>query len=361
MSFINTRRAAAALSAALLGACGDATAPTIDQIDAAGAVTASAPVIAVMEQPALASFTSITDVPGVPTSASAAAVAAVSRLTKAAAERQWDGTGALLARSASRAADVIPPDARGKTYVYNETLQAYEAAATAEAGTPATGIRVILYAWDALSGVPSLPLTRVGHVDFTDQSTPGQDRLAVALTRASDGLVLMSYAITHTLPGSTESFSIVGEATNGALEVDFSLTGTAGPNTANVTFELEAPAIGFEVYVGATVDGLAEQVSVETRLGYNGHTLSFELTAQANGAQGVIKFDGYRYATLTMTVVETPGSISQTVTFQKANGRPLTAEELERIETVFERALDFDRFWTALLWPVGALAESTAM
>jgi len=358
MSLVKARRVAAVLGAAVVGACGDSTAPTIDHIDAAAATAAAAPVVAVMDQQALTSFSSIGSVSGLPASASAAAVGAITRLTKAAADKRWDGLAPSLARSAARSADVIPIDARGKMYVYNETSRAYEAAATPEAGTPASGIRVILYAWDALSDRPSSPLTRVGHVDLIDESNAAQDRLNVILVRADGNVTLMDYDITHSVSTSSESFSIAGSATDGVTPVTFNLSGTASQSAATVTFDLAAASVGFTVHVGANVNVLMERATVETSLGYNGHTLSFRLSAHANGMDGEIRYDGYRYATLSMVVEETPNSVSTTVTFQKANGQPLTAEELAQIDSLFDNALDFDRFWAALLWPVGALAAS---
>jgi hypothetical protein len=354
MSFVKARRAAALFATVAIAACGDSTAPTIDHIDATAAMTAAAPVAAVMDQPALASFTAIDGTVGLPASASAAAVSAVSRLTAAAAQGRWDGRVPTFARSAARAADVLPPDVRGKTYVYSEATSQYQAAEVAETGTPANGMRVILYAWDVLNDMPSAPLTRVGHVDFDDRSNGGQNALNVVLVRASDNATLMNYDIAHSVTASNETFSITGSATNGTSPITFNLSGTATATAATITFHLAATSVGYSVDVGASMNG--EQATVETSLRYNGHRLSFRLTAHANGIDGEVKFDGRLYATLTITIEETPTSVTTTMTFQKANGRPLTVEELEQIQGVFERALNFDRFWGSLLWPLGVLA-----
>jgi hypothetical protein len=358
MSFVKARRTAAVFAAVLVGACSDSTAPTIDQIDASAASAAAQPVIAVMDQAELSSFASLGSVSGLPASASAASVSAVSRLTKAAAGGRWDGLTPSLARSAARSADVVPVDVRGNMYVYNRNSQSYEVSNNPDAGTPANGIRVVLYAWDVLSGQPSSPLTRIGHVDLIDESNASQNRLNVVLVRAEGSVTLMDYDITHSVSSSSESFSIAGSATNGSTPVTFNLTGNASESAATVTFDLDAASVGFEVHVGMNLNAVTEQATVETSLGYNGHTLSFRLSAHANGIDGEIKFDGMRYATLTITVEETPGSVTTTTTFVKANGQPLTVEEVEQIQAVFERALQFDRFWEALLWPVGVLAAS---
>jgi hypothetical protein len=123
-----------------------------------------------------------------------------------------------------------------------------------------------------------------------------------------------------------------------------------------VTFDLSAASVGFSVHVGANVNALSEQANVGIRLGYDGHTLSFDASLNANGMSGDVKFDGMRYVTWSMTY--DPATGTTTTQFAKANGQPLTAEELEQITNLFERALDFDAFWAGLLWPVGALAAT---
>ncbi len=358
MSLVKARRAGLLLAALFVGACSDSTAPTIDQIDASAATTASQPVVNVMDQPALMSFASLGYVSGLPASASAAAVNAVSRLTKAAAGRRWDKLTPSLALSAARSADVLPIDVRGNMYVYNETTESYEVSDSPDAGTPANGVRVVLYAWDVLSDQPSSPLTRIGHVDLVDESNASQNRLNVVLVRAQGSATLMDYDITHSVSSSSESFSIAGTATDGETPIVFNLSGNASETAATVTFDLEAESVGFEVHVGMNLNAFTEQATIETSLGYNGHTLSFRLSTHDNGIDGEIKFDGMRYATLSIVVDEQPGSITTTTTFVKANGQPLTIEEVEAIQGVFERALNFTGFWEALLWPVGALATS---
>jgi hypothetical protein len=356
MSFVKTRRTLAILAAAALGACGDSTAPTIDHIDAQAASAKVEPVMAVIaDEPAIASFGSLGTISGLPASASASVAGTVARLTQSAARGKLDRSTPLLARSVARSADVLPVDVRGNTYVYNEQTTSYEVA-TDRTDAPANGIRIVLYAWDFLSGLPSSPLTAIGHVDLIDQSNAAQNRLNVVLVRAAGNLELMNYAITHSVSASSESFSIAGAATNGVTPVTFSLSGTGSETSATITFDLAAPSVGFTVHVGASVNAFTEEVTIGTRLGYDGHTLSFDLRLHANGMNGEVKFDGMRYATWSMSY--DPETGEGTAMFLKANGQPLTVEELEQITALFERALDFDAFWAGLLWPIGALAPA---
>jgi hypothetical protein len=356
MSFARMTRLATALVAAVaVAACSDSTAPTIDQIDAQAAAAKVEPVMNVMDQPALASFGVLADFDELPgAAASAASLTAVGRLTSAAARGTWDRSAQLFARSAARSADVLPADVRGKIYTYNEATGQYEGTTSAEA--PANGIRVVLYAVNPLTGQISSPLTPVGYVDLIDESNASQNRLSVILVSGST--TLMDYDITHSVTASSESFSIAGWATNGTTPVTFNLTGTENGTGATLTFDLAAQTVGFTVHVGANVSAVTGQATVETALGYDGHTLSFRLTLHENGMDGEIKFDGMRYATLTVTVERTGDTETVTTTFVKANGRPMTIEEVEQIGDLFERALDFGGFWAGLLWPLGALAPA---
>jgi hypothetical protein len=351
MSFVKARRAAALLTTLTVAACADLTSPTVDHIDATAATAAAAPVMAVMDQPALASFGSLATVSGLPASASAAALGAVAGLTNAAAHGRWDATAPAMARAAVRSADVLPGDVRGQLYTYNETTAQYEGAASPDA--PTSGVRIVLYAWDALAGHPASPLVDVGYVDLIDESTPTQNRLHVRLVRKEDAAVLMDYAITHTVTTSTESFSIAGSANNGTTTVNFDLSGTMGTSAATVTFVLEAPAREFSVRVEANVNSVSEEATINIWLAYYGNSLGFALHAGANSVTGEIRFRGRLYATYSMTY--DPETGTATTQFTKANGQPMTAQELQDIQNAFERALDFDRFWGGLLWPIGAI------
>ena len=352
MSFVTARRATALLATLTVAACSDLTSPTVDHIDASAATAAAAPVMAVMDQPALASFGSLASVGGLPASASAAALGAVAGLTNSAARGRWDATAPAMARAAAYSADVLPGDVRGQIYTYNETTAQYEGAASTDA--PANGIRIVLYAWDALAGHPASPLVDVGSVDLIDESTPNQNRLHVRLVRKEDAAVLLDYAITHTVTASSESFSIAGSANNGTTTANFDLSGTMGTSAATVTFVLSAPALDFGVRVEANVNALTEQATVGIWLTYHGNSLGFDLEAGPNSVSGEIRFRGRLYATYSMTY--DPETGTATAQFTKANGQPMTAQEIQDIQNALERALDFDRFWEGLLWPIGAIA-----
>lgn len=346
------RRTAAVIALAAVGACSDSTAPTIDHIDATAAAAKVAPVMAVMDQPVLASFGSLTTIDGLPASASAAALGAIAGLTNSAARARWDVGAPAMARVAARSADVLPPDVRGKLYTYNEATSQYEGALSSD--VPNTSARIVLYAWDPLADRPATPLNPIGHVDLIDESTPTQNRLHVRLVRESDDAVLMDYAITHSATPSSESFSIAGSANNATTTINFDLSGTMSATAGTVTFSLTAPSVGFAVSIDANVDEQAQHATINVGLEYDGHTLTFALSAGENSVSGEISFDGARYATYSITY--DPGTGTEVRQFVKANGRPPTALELEQIQSLFERALDFDRFWAGLLWPIGAIA-----
>jgi hypothetical protein len=171
--------------------------------------------------------------------------------------------------------------------------------------------------------------------------------------RTSDSAVLLDYAITHSVTSSSESFSIAGSANNGLTTVNFNLSGTMTTSAATVTFLLEAPARNFSVRVDANVDSSTDHATVNIVLAYNGNSLRFALQAAPNSVSGEIRFDGHLYATYSVTY--DPATNTTTTQFTKASGQPMTAQELEDIQHALDRALDFSRFWSALLWPVGSV------
>jgi hypothetical protein len=351
MHFARTlSRTAAVLTVAVVGACSDSTGPVVDNIDAAAATAAVQPVMNVMEQQALASFGSLTDVPGLPASTSAAALGAVARLTNAAAHGRWDGSAPALARAAARSADVLPGDVLGKLYTWNTTTLRYEGAANGE--VPPTAAWIVLYAWDVLNNRPATPLNPIGMVKLNDLSTDTEDKLNVVVEK-SDATVLMDYTITRAVTPSSESFSIEGSASNGTTTLNFDLSGTSDATTATVTFDLSAPSVGFTLHIGAYVNAETQQATVDMALGYDGHSLVFEMAAAPNRVSCEIKYDQARYASLTVTY--NPETDTETVVFVKANRRPWTSEELEQLEALFDRALNLDRFWEGLLWPIAVL------
>jgi hypothetical protein len=355
MSFVHrARRTAALLAVVAVGACSESTGPNIN-IDAQAASAKIEPVLAVMEQPAFASFGSLAAASGLPASASsAAALSAVAHLTKTSARGRLDASAPLLARAAARSAEVIPIEARGLLFTYNETSGQYEGAQHADA--PDAGIRIMLYGVDPLTWQILTPATPIGYVDLIDESGPGDNRLRVIVVRSQGSVELMNYAITHSSTASSESFSIVGTATNGTTAVNFNLSGTASETSATATFTLTAPSVGFGVAQSVTANLATEQATVDVELEYDNHTLAFSVTISGNTMNGELRYDDRDYATFSMTYDEQTGAGSSS--FTKANGRPMTIEEIEAIGNIFERALDFDDFWASLLWPVGALAPT---
>src|SRR6184192_194917 len=86
----------------------------------------------------------------------------------------WGATaaGALREAFASQpiAAAIFPDSARGKTFVWDTTSDRY--VTSTAAGAPANGVRFLLYAVQPFAIVPARPLSMIGYVDLTDQTTP---------------------------------------------------------------------------------------------------------------------------------------------------------------------------------------------
>jgi hypothetical protein len=338
-----------------LAACSDSTGPdTVSSIDADVAAAKIAPIAAVFEQSAFESMMFAGDYFA---SAPTASLAAVSKLTASLRSgRSGDASAILLARSATAvvSADVVPETVKGNTYVYDPSAHDY--VLSDATGAPANGIRIVLYAWDALAGAPASPLARIGYVDLIDQSTASSDALRVRVVRDQGSATLADYVISYGVTASSETFGINGSASNATTTVNFglnaSVTGAEGAEKITAAFDVSVPALGYSVGLQTSVDLALERATSSLSVGYDGHVLTFDQTATATSVQGEVKYDGRLYATFTATYNETTGEYTER--FVKANGDPLTQRELAELGLLFERAFDLGGFWIGLLWPVYA-------
>ncbi|MBI3981983.1 MAG: hypothetical protein HY337_03670 [Gemmatimonadetes bacterium] len=220
------------------------------------------------------------------------------------------------------AAPIFPADLLGKTLSYNVGLGRYEV--STETGAPANGVRFILYAVDTLLHIVRQPLTAVGRLDLTDESTPAAAvlRLVVVINNAT----LLDYAASASFTTGSISFGAEGFISNGATSIDFDLTQsiTAGP-TISVSYTLAVPELDVALAITAT-------------LVPNGSTVT--LTIEADGNTTVVTATGTKEAiTGTVThngdvVIEISGTPDEPV-FRDANGNELTEAQVGALEELF--------------------------
>lgn len=226
-------------------------------------------------------------------------------------------------------ASAIPLSALGKTFEWNVTTDRYEP--TTRTGAPANGVRFILYTLDGTGYAPAEPLVEVGYVDFTRSSST-----ATVSVRTSGGTEIVNYTATVGGTSSAPTMSVEGFVGAGANRVNFELSFGVSLFTGNITvsWRVEVPSRGLasRVQIGIGENGVA--FSALMRAGVR--KVEMGGTLGESGGIIVVRIGGKVFARLTFDA--TGGA-----TVADADGNPLTAEEeqtLERIFEFFESAFD---------------------
>ncbi|MBX3174970.1 MAG: hypothetical protein KF709_11195 [Gemmatimonadaceae bacterium] len=216
----------------------------------------------------------------------------------------------------------IPLSALGKTFEWNVTTDQYEP--TARTGAPANGVRFILYTLDISAFAPAEPLVEVGYADFTRSSNT-----ATVGVYATGGTQLVSY--TATVGGTTNAptMAVEGFVGTGANRVNFELTFGVSLFSGNVTvsWRIEVPSRGLasRVQIGIGSNGVA--FSALMRAG--ARKVEMGGTLGENGGIIVVRIGGKVFARLTFDAEG--GS-----TVADADGNPLTPEQAETLDRIFE-------------------------
>jgi hypothetical protein len=228
------------------------------------------------------------------------------------------GTGEELAS--------IPVGALGKTFVYNPDTGQYEIDPERLDADP-NGVRFILYAVDPILGQPILPLQEIGYVEIIDTSS--FPTINISVEAVISGVTLMDIDATGTFTQTAVTLNFDGTLSDGSntLGFDFDVTGTetaftmdftftSGGITVNVNFsgnDMDAGTIGFSI-----TDGV--------------NTISFTLIIDEFGdigAESGVFWNGDPVAIIS-------GNIDGQVTITNADGDPLTLEQLQALEDLFE-------------------------
>lgn len=209
---------------------------------------------------------------------------------------------------------LFPANVLGKTLVWDTPTNQY--VISTELGAPANGVRLKLYFANPNTGLPFQPLSELGVLDLTDESTPQADKLGVLLT-FGPSTTIADYDITLVTATTSNTAHAVGYIRNatGTARVDFDLTTTFDINSGTLTSvnELTAndgTAIHVEMAIGSSSDALLARVArgnATLEL-----TASGDLLGNTGPLVGTITFNTIPVATLggtvdAPTVTGTPG------------------------------------------------------
>jgi predicted small lipoprotein YifL len=268
MAFCKTRAALAALSVALLAACGDSGPSEFDAAGMNGDLTA---LNTIDDDNVNQAWEGVSQVLG----DDAVVLARIGSFAQQpVSARQGQQAAALLrsvfsrpALSASSAA--VPEEVAGKTYVWDTESDGY--VASDREGAPANGFRAILYAMDNF-GNRIEPLVETGYVEFTDLSS-GTTRKGRLMAVAGSNTI-MDYTATVTGNDTHGEIEVDGYLVlpAGRLNVDFSLEGSvSGSNTIfSLSSKLEMPSrdasFSFDLS-GTSAEGSGDtQIQIQERI-----------------------------------------------------------------------------------------------
>ncbi|HET8634818.1 MAG TPA: hypothetical protein VFL88_11790 [Gemmatimonadales bacterium] len=321
MAFCKTRAAVAALSVALLAACGD-SGPS--QFNATAMNSDLAQLTSVSTDPDLGQvFNGVGQVLGGPvlTLSQVASRPLQSRDTKVLVAALASARKHPAAISAS--AGSIPPEDAGKTWVYNSETGQYEVSDLT--GAPANGVRVMLYEQD-INGEFILPLVETGHVDLTDLSSGSTGKGRLQAVKGST--TFLDYTVTVTGDETDGSMSVDGflALSSGRLDVEFSADGSDNGTTSTFdvhsSLDFSAQDLNFDFAMNGTVnddDGTGTFTMSETIKSPNGRMDLAGSSSPDSETSFTIKVNGDTWATYDGT------------TLTPVDGRTLTGDEQQAL------------------------------
>lgn len=273
------------------------------------------------------------------------------------ADGSWDIEAAGTQLAGVMAADVaalilIPPEFRGRTYVFDPATGQYYHDPD-RAGAPANGVRFILY--DVDPNTDDIGATEIGYVDLMDESTDISS--TVRLVAVSGDVEHVNYTVSQTVLIGSVRFDIVGFYGNPEVDrfdFDLSLHFELDETSSTVTLDYHFDVPGQDFVMDATVvlmhDALTQTSSSTLDILFQQATRTVRMVGGFEGDIGSIEVyvDSQLFAYIEVTM----GSITVT----GADGQDLTAEYAEAVQAMFDTLEEiFVGRWADFIQPVGFL------
>lgn len=257
----------------------------------------------------------------------------------------------LSASSAS-----IPPEALGKTFVYNTAEDRY--VASDRAGAPGDGVRLVLYAVNPVTGQIAEPLNEIGYADVVVDE--GSSSLSAQVTVVSGGITYLDYEVEVSGSGSGGRILVDGFITNGVDRADFRLDNTvafsgdmSGQFTLDYSIEVPSRDLSFDFDMTIEGDGVTGDGTITLSLELSGPNGRVDLAGNySTAAAGTLDVDvnGDDFASINITAESTTET---TIEIVGANGNALTEAEREALENIFDAFEDGFDVFEDLLRPIG--------
>jgi hypothetical protein len=249
-------------------------------------------------------------------------------------------SGTTTATASFSTAAAIPAEYLGVTFTYNAETDQYEASDLT--GAPANGVRFLVYATNPISGQIIEPLAEVGYADIVATSSESAATMRIELV--SDDVTYLDYTLGATYNTDGVTVTVSGFVSNGDDRVNYDLDTHLSDNSLTVDYTLVVPTRG-----GFRID-------FEGEVTQSGTTSTLE----ARGPHGTVTITGNHAGTSGTFEVEVNGELFATISYSQstepvitgADGQPLSAEELEALQKVFEVFIQAFIFADDLLNPL---------
>jgi hypothetical protein len=258
----------------------------------------------------------------------------------AASTRKADGL------SASVAASSIPAGVAGRTFVYDPGTATYVLSDRPLLAT--SKVRFILYAVDPVSFAPVIPLVETGYVELTDLSSGSTQ--AARIQVVSGSTTYIEYTVTGSSGVSSATITVKGYVTDGTTRANITLRSAFSFSTGlTLTYALGVPDRDVSVNLTISIPELTTTSPTSINLTMRGPNGTVGIRGQFTGTDGTftILINGDGFATIT-----TSGA---SITITRTDGTPLTDEEHQAVNGVFELQTGALDAFAQMMAPVGAL------
>jgi hypothetical protein len=238
----------------------------------------------------------------------------------------------------------IPVEVAGKTFVWDESTDTYVVSDVS--GAPSNGVRFLLYAVDPVTLRPVEPVVETGYVDVIDQSTAALANVRVKVVEGN--VTYLDYQVVASATTSSGLVTVSGFAFNGTTRANFTLKNTVTDNGGGLVlvldYSLDVPSRGLSIDWTATFGSISEAVTLDLAVSGPSGDVRVVGTSGADGGTFTVKVNGNTFATITIT--------ASSLIITGATGDPLTPDEEQALETVFDSYEGSLNAFSELLMPV---------
>jgi hypothetical protein len=248
-------------------------------------------------------------------------------------------------------AEVIPPEVRGTTFVFDADQHRY-VPDPARAGAPGNGVRYILYAVNPLTHEPVVS-EEIGYADLTDEGDATPATASLRLRAVSKGITFIDYTVALAAAPSSGALAVRGAFFDGRKHLTFAIQAHSERDEVHETlaleFHLAVPEDDFALANAARAQATPADntLRVEQTIQIGGHTFVIASVQRPDLVDATIAVDGAPFA-----LVHGEGS---TLVVVRPDGQPLSAGERAALGHLLGLFDGVSRMLAHLLEPVGAL------